>query len=102
VARPSFTFEQVRSFVAVAEHEHISKAASSLFLTQGAVTQQVRHFERAVGLQLLERRGRGVRLTDAGRTIAIACRATLRSVQVLEETAESIKTVETNPLKPQR
>jgi DNA-binding transcriptional LysR family regulator len=98
MARPSFSLEQVRSFVAVAEHEHISKAAASLFLTQGAVTQQVRHFERAVGLQLLERDGRGVRLTDAGRTLAIACRAALRSVQVLEDSAESMKSLQAGSL----
>ena len=98
MARPSFSLEQVRSFVAVAEHEHISRAAASLFLTQGAVTQQVRHFERAVGLQLLERDGRGVRLTEAGRSLAVACRAALRSVQVLEDTAESMKTLQTGSL----
>jgi DNA-binding transcriptional LysR family regulator len=98
MARPSFSLEQVRSFVAVAEHEHISKAAASLFLTQGAVTQQVRHFERAVGLQLLERDGRGVRLTEAGRTLAVACRAALRSVQVLEDSAESMKSLQAGSL----
>src|SRR5450759_1935573 len=98
MARMSFSLEQVRSFVAVAETEHISKAAASLFLTQGAVTQQIRHFERAVGLPLLERDGRGVRLTDAGRAIAIACRAALRAVQVLEETAESMKTLQAGSL----
>jgi DNA-binding transcriptional LysR family regulator len=94
----SFSLEQVRSFVAVAETEHISKAAASLFLTQGAVTQQMRHFERAVGLPLLERDGRGVRLTGAGRALAVACQAVLRSVQVLEETAESMKTLQTGSL----
>lgn len=98
MARPAFSLEQLRSFVAVAEHEHISRAAASLFLTQGAVTQQVRHFERAVGLQLLERDGRGVRLTDAGRAMAVACRAALRSVQVLEDTAESMKTLQAGSL----
>lgn len=98
MARPSFSLEQVRSFVAVAEHEHISRAAASLFLTQGAVTQQIRHFERAVGLQLLEREGRGVRLTDAGRTMAVACRAALRSMQVLEDTAESMKSLQAGSL----
>jgi DNA-binding transcriptional LysR family regulator len=98
MARLSFSLEQVRSFVAVAEHEHISKAAASLFLTQGAVTQQVRHFERAVGLQLLERDGRGVRLTDAGRTLAVACRAALRSVQVLEDSAQSMKSLHAGSL----
>jgi len=98
VARHSFSLEQLRSFVAVSEHEHVSRAAASLFLTQAAVTQQVRHFERAVGLQLLERDGRGIRLTDAGRTMAVACRAALRSVQVLEETAESMKSLQTGSL----
>ena len=98
MARPSFSLEQLRSFVAVSEHEHISKAAASLFLTQGAVTQQVRHFERAIGLKLLERDGRGIRLTDAGRTMAVACRAALRSMQVLEDTAESMKTLQTGSL----
>src|SRR5437763_3895 len=53
--RPSFTLEQLRSFVAVAEHGHVSRAAASLFLTQAAVTQQVRNFEHVLGLQLLER-----------------------------------------------
>src|SRR5438105_8753309 len=89
--KPAFTLEQIRSFVAVAETEHISRAAASLFLTQGAVTQQVRHFERAVGLQLLERDGRRIRLTDAGRSLAEACRGALRAVQVMEDTAKAIR-----------
>ena len=55
----------------LAETEHISRAAASLFLTQGAVTQQVRHFEKALGLQLLERDGRRVRLTDAACACAV-------------------------------
>jgi DNA-binding transcriptional LysR family regulator len=94
VAKAQFTLEQVRSFVAVAETEHVSKAAASLFLTQGAVTQQLRHFERALGLQLMERAGRGVRLTDAGKALAVACRAALRSVEVIEDTARSMKALE--------
>jgi DNA-binding transcriptional LysR family regulator len=98
MSKPQFTLEQVRSFVAVAETEHVSKAAASLFLTQGAVTQQLRHFERALGLQLLERAGRGVRLTDAGRALAIACRAALRSVEIVEDTARSMKTLESGSL----
>src|SRR4029077_12699054 len=98
MARPSFSLEQVRSFVAVAEHEHISRAAASLFLTQGAVTQQMRNFERALGLQLLERDARGVRLTAAGRSMAVACRAALRSMQVLEDSAESMKTLQAGSL----
>src|SRR6266702_5961408 len=96
--RPSFTIEQLRSFVAVAEHGHVSRAAASLFLTQAAVTQQVRNFERALGLQLLERDGRGVRLTDAGRSMADACRAALRAVEVVDDSALAMKELESGSL----
>ncbi len=96
--RSAFTLEQVRSFVAVAETEHISRAAASLFLTQGAVTQQIHNFELAVGLQLLEHTGRRVRLTDAGRVLADTCRAALRAVDVLEDTARSMKELKSGSL----
>ncbi|HEX2680137.1 MAG TPA: LysR family transcriptional regulator [Candidatus Dormibacteraeota bacterium] len=98
MARPGFTLEQIRSFVAVAETEHITRAAAQLFLTQGAVTQQVRHFEQSLGLQLLERDGRRVRLTDAGRSLAEACRAALRAMQVLDDTAQAMKHVQAGSL----
>jgi DNA-binding transcriptional LysR family regulator len=98
VRKPSFTLEQLRSFLAVAETEHISRAAASLYLTQGAVTQQLRHFEQALGLRLMERQGRGVRLTDAGRSLAISCRAALRSIDVIEETAQAMKLLEAGSL----
>lgn len=98
VRKPAFTLEQVRSFLAVAEHEHVSRAAASLHLTQGAVTQQLHNFERAVGLRLLERDGRGVRLTDAGRGLATSCRAALRAVEVVDDSARAMKLLETGSL----
>ena len=96
--RPGFTLEQVRSFVEVAETEHVSRAAAALYLSQAAVTQQIRHFERAVGLQLLERDGRRVRLTDAGRVLAEACRGAMRAVQVMDDTAKAIRDLEAGSL----
>lgn len=96
--RLGFTLEQLRSFVAVAESEHISRAAASLYLTQAAVTQQVRHLERVVGLQLLERDGRGVRLTPAGRTLAEACRAALRGIEVVDDVAQAMKHLQAGSL----
>jgi LysR family transcriptional regulator, transcriptional activator of the cysJI operon len=55
------------------------------------VTQQVRNFERAVGLQLLERDGRRIRLTDAGRSLAEACRGALRAIEVMDDTARAVR-----------
>jgi len=98
VRHPAFSLEQIRSFVEVAETEHISRAAANLFLTQAAVTQQIRHFEKALGLQLLERDGRRVRLTDAGHTLAETCRGALRAVQVMDDTARAIKELEAGSL----
>ena len=96
--RPGFTLEQLRSFVAVSETEHISQAAASLFLTQAAVTQQVHHFERAMGLQLFERDGRRVRLTNAGRLMADTCRAALRSVEVVEDSGLALRHLQAGSL----
>ena len=96
--KPGFSLEQLRTFVAVAESEHISRAAGSLYLTQAAVTQQVQHFEQALGVKLLERDGRRVRLTDAGRSMAEACRAALRAVEVVDDTAQAAKQLETGSL----
>lgn len=92
--RPTFTIEQLRTFVAVAETEHISRAAAALYLTQGAVTQQVRHFEQALGLQLFERDGRRLRLTDAGRSIGESCRAALRGIAVVDESALAMRNLQ--------
>jgi DNA-binding transcriptional LysR family regulator len=96
--RPGFTIEQMRSFLAVAETEHVSRAAAELHLTQGAVTQQIRNFERALGIRLLERLRRGVRLTDAGRTLAASCRGAMRSLELVSEAARGIRSLETGSL----
>ena len=98
IPKPAFTIEQLRSFLAVAEHEHVSRAAASLHLTQGAVTQQIHHFERALGLRLFERTGRGVKLTDAGRELAITARAAQRGFEVVDDAARAIKLLEAGSL----
>src|SRR5688572_31828410 len=56
----------VRSFLEVARQGNVSAAARRLGLTQPAVTKQLRALESALGARLVERAGRGVRLTQAG------------------------------------
>jgi DNA-binding transcriptional LysR family regulator len=82
----------------VAEAGSVSRAAEALHLTQGAVTQQVHNFEKALAVRLLERDGRGIRLTDAGRSLATSCRAALRSFEVVAETAQALKSLEAGSL----
>jgi DNA-binding transcriptional LysR family regulator len=56
----------LRAFVAVAEYGHYGRAAASLRLTQPALTQRIQVLERELGVQLLKRNAREVRLTPAG------------------------------------
>jgi DNA-binding transcriptional LysR family regulator len=96
--RPSFTLEQLRTFLAVASRQHVTNAARVLGLTQPAVSQQVQMLERALGIRLIERVGRGIRLTDAGLQIAGSCLLIMRSLERLEETAEALRGLERGTL----
>jgi DNA-binding transcriptional LysR family regulator len=96
--RPACTLEQIRTFLVVASREHITHAARTLGLSQPAVTQQVQLLERALGLRLLERLGRGVRLTEAGEEIAGICLVIMRALEKLENTAQSIRGLEAGSL----
>lgn len=60
----------LRTMRAISESGTISAAARSLGHSQPAVSQQVRRLEQRLGTALLERVGRGVRLTEAGRVLA--------------------------------
>ncbi|MEM9048448.1 MAG: LysR family transcriptional regulator [Pseudomonadota bacterium] len=60
----------LRSFVAVAETGGVTRAAERLHLTQSAVSMQIKRLEELLGVQLLDRVGRGVSLTAAGEQLA--------------------------------
>jgi len=56
----------LRSFVAVADSGGVTRAAGFLNLTQSAVSMQLKRLEDALGVDLMDRAGRGVALTAAG------------------------------------
>ena len=60
------TFKQLLAFHTVARLQSVSLAADELHLTQPAVSIQIGILEASAGTPLLQRSGRGVRLTDAG------------------------------------
>ncbi|UVE16911.1 LysR substrate-binding domain-containing protein [Pseudomonas sp. LS44] len=62
-------FKQLRSFVAVVHHGGFTQAAKGLNASQSAVSKQVAQLEQRLGVQLLERQGPQVRLTDAGAVV---------------------------------
>ncbi|MFI5357556.1 MAG: LysR family transcriptional regulator [Opitutales bacterium] len=60
---------QLRYFVAVAETGNISRAAQKIFLTQPALSRQIKALEDEIGQCLLERKAHSVHLTPAGETM---------------------------------
>ena len=82
---------QLRIFSAVVSEQSFSGAAKSLHLTQPAVSLQVKELERSCGLALLERSGRRIRPTEAGREILRAAHAVERELKSAEDAVSALK-----------
>ena len=67
----------LRYFVGVAEAENVSRAALKLHISQPAVSRQIRDLEAEIGVPLLQRVGKSVRLTETGRVFLKEARAIL-------------------------
>jgi len=78
------SLRQLKIFEAVARHQSYTRAAEELYLTQPAVFTQVKQLGESVGLPLLERIGKQIHLTDAGREMLTACRETMNALDRLE------------------
>ncbi|WP_369368345.1 LysR family transcriptional regulator [Streptomyces sp. CG4] len=69
----------LRSFLAVAEDGSLTRAAERVFVSQPALTKQIRQLETQLGVRLFERSRAGMALTDAGRALARRAPALLAS-----------------------
>ena len=65
-----FDVQALRLMKAIADGGSITAAAQALGYSQPAISQQLRRLETKIGVPLVERVGRGVRLTEAGRVMA--------------------------------
>ena len=69
--------QALRAFEAAARTRSLTRAAESLHLTHGAISHQIKALEAELGVSLVERAGRGIRLTDVGERFAGQVRAAL-------------------------
>lgn len=76
--------ERLRIFVAVAEREHVTRAAESLHLTQSAVSNAIAALENEHDVKLFDRIGRGVTLNAAGQAFLPEARAVLARASAAE------------------
>jgi DNA-binding transcriptional LysR family regulator len=89
--RPTdFTMHQLTVFRTVAHHLSYTKAAEVLYLSQPAVSQQIRTLEQILGLPLFARSGRGILLTPAGEELL---QHTERLLASLAETAHVVQEI---------
>ncbi len=78
------TLEQLRIFVAVADRQHVTRAAESLNIAQSAASAAIATLEGRHGAKLFHRVGRGIELTVAGSLFLTEARAVLARAAAAE------------------
>jgi DNA-binding transcriptional LysR family regulator len=78
------TLEQLRIFVAVAERQHVTKAAQALNLAQSAASHAISALEARHDTKLFNRVGRRIELTEAGRIFLVEARSVLARADAAE------------------
>jgi DNA-binding transcriptional LysR family regulator len=81
---------QLRNFVTVAEDGQMTRAARKLHLAQPALSHSISQLESELGIVLLERHARGVRLTGAGQAFLPKARAVIAAADEALRTAQSL------------
>src|SRR5918997_2840227 len=89
----------LRTIAAVARHRSLTKAGEELFLTQSAVSQQIRRLEHELGVEVFHRTSRRVELTAEGRVILSYAQRVLAEVDRLHDELEQITGLLTGELR---
>ncbi len=83
--------QNLEAFLQVARERSFTRAAAALFLTQPSVTARIQALEQEIGRPLFERRGRTVRLTEAGEAFLPYAQ---RALQLIQEGAAQARETE--------
>ncbi|MGD9055945.1 MAG: LysR family transcriptional regulator [Desulfobacterales bacterium] len=90
---------QLRAFYQVAKCQNVSLAARQLFVSQPAVTAQVKLFEESCGLKLFKKKGRNLILTDEGKTLFNFSRKIFEYEKKIEDAVAQMKALKKGNLK---
>ena len=90
---------QLRAFYQVARCQNVSLAARQLFVSQPAVTAQVKLFEESCGLKLFKKKGRNLILTDEGKTLFNFSKKIFDYEQKIEDAVTQMKELKQGNLK---
>jgi LysR family hydrogen peroxide-inducible transcriptional activator len=93
------TLRQLRYFETLARTKHFGQAADQCAVTQPALSMQIKELERELGVDLVERRGGSVAMTQVGQEIAARAEAILNQVRELSDFAHQHHGVLTGPLR---
>jgi LysR family transcriptional regulator, cyn operon transcriptional activator len=72
---------QLRYFLELAQTEHLTQAAQHLFVTQSTLSHGLRQLEQSLGVELFDRVGRGLRLSQAGAAFRAHALRALRELE---------------------
>lgn len=82
---------ELQVFLAAAETENFSEAGRRLGVSQPAISMQIKALENRLGLELFERSGRHISLSEAGRALVPMAREMIDRAIVIEETMASLE-----------
>jgi len=84
-------FNQLRAFYFAAKHENFTTAAQKLYITQPAVTAQIKLLEGACNLKLFKKRGRKVYLSDEGKILYPYVRKIFQQEKEIESVIDEMR-----------
>ncbi|BAZ30384.1 LysR family transcriptional regulator [Cylindrospermum sp. NIES-4074] len=93
------TLDQLRIFLAVAEHLHFTRAAEELYITQPAVSAAIHSLEQEYGVKLFHRIGRHIEIAEAGKLLQVEAQKILDQVTLTERGLRELNNLQRGELK---